>query len=242
MNISLFKLLVPKNNIPAKSKPVKDLSEIDVVAQAMIFFLAGFDSVSTLMCFTTYELAANPDIQDRLRQEVMTTLDECGGKITYEGLLKMKYLDMVVSEVLRKWPSTLATDRLCLKPYTINPALPDEQPLHLEEGSILMIPIYGMHHDQEYFPNPDRFDPDRFNDENKDNIKPYTYFPFGLGPRNCIGSRFALLENKVLMFYILMYFEIVPVERSRIPVQLSKTSINLTAEGGFWFGLKRLKR
>lgn len=70
---------------------------MDITAQAMVFFFAGFNTVSGLMCFLAYEMATNPDIQDRLRDEIRSTSEEYGSKITYEGLLKMKYMDMVVS-------------------------------------------------------------------------------------------------------------------------------------------------
>uniref|UniRef100_V5GR19 Cytochrome P450 9e2 n=1 Tax=Anoplophora glabripennis TaxID=217634 RepID=V5GR19_ANOGL len=230
-----------ESDLGKSTKVIRDISDMDITAQAMIFFFAGFDTVSGLMCFLAYELVANPDIQDKLREEIKTTLEECGGKLTYEGLLKMKYMDMVVSETLRKWPIAVAVDRVCTKPYTIEPTRPDEKPVHLDKDDVLWLPIFAMHRDPEHFPNPERFDPERFSDENKGNIKPYTYFPFGLGPRNCIGSRFALLETKTVIFHILKSFELVPVEKSRIPIQISKKQFNLTADGGFWFGLKRIR-
>lgn len=69
----------------------------DIAAQAVIFFIAGFETVSTAMSFVAYELAVNPHIQKRLREEVDKTLDECGGKITYDAVNKMHYLDMIIS-------------------------------------------------------------------------------------------------------------------------------------------------
>ncbi|KAJ8926643.1 hypothetical protein NQ314_020977 [Rhamnusium bicolor] len=168
----------------SKGKIPTELTDLDITAQALIFFFAGFETVSTNMSFAAYELAANPDIQDKLRKEINATLEECGGQLTYEGLLKMKYLDMVISEALRKWPNAVAIDRVCTKPYTINPVTPEEKPLYLEKGSLLLLPIFAIHRDPENYPNPDRFDPERFSDENKGNINPYTYCPFGLGPRN----------------------------------------------------------
>ncbi|KAG5895434.1 hypothetical protein JTB14_037593 [Gonioctena quinquepunctata] len=105
-----------------KGGDVTKITNLDITAQALIFFFAGFDAVSSLMCFLSHELAVNPDIQTRLRREIEDTLAECKGKITYEALLKMKYMDMVVSECLRKWPFAVGADRLCVKPYTIQPA------------------------------------------------------------------------------------------------------------------------
>lgn len=81
---------------------MKELTNLDIAAQAMIFFFAGFDSVSSVMSFMAYELAVNIVIQNRLRKEIEDTLEECKGIITYEALLKMKYMDMVVSGKVRK--------------------------------------------------------------------------------------------------------------------------------------------
>jgi cytochrome P450 family 9 len=74
----------------------------DITAQAVLFFLAGFDTASTLLCFATHQLATNPDIQSRLQDEIDQTLKEDGGKLTYEAVHGMKYLDMVVSGISQK--------------------------------------------------------------------------------------------------------------------------------------------
>ncbi|KAJ8973165.1 hypothetical protein NQ317_007506 [Molorchus minor] len=225
-----------------KKTQIKELTNEDITAQGLIFFFAGFDSVAGLMCFASYELAVNQDIQNRLRMEIRDTLEEFDGTITYEGILKMKYMDMVVSETLRKWPNAVAIDRVCTKPYTIPPATPNEKPVHLKEGVNIWIPIFAIHRDPQYYPDPDRFDPERFNDENKGDIKPYTYMPFGLGPRNCIGSRFGLLETKIVLFNVLLHFELVPVEKTVIPLKISKGTFQLNSEGGLWLGMKRIKK
>ncbi|KAJ3645275.1 hypothetical protein Zmor_022941 [Zophobas morio] len=217
----------------------REITDQDIASQALIFFFAGFDTVSSLMSLMSYELAINPDVQDKLLQEVDDTFEACGGKITYEGLLGMKYMDMVVSESLRKWPNAVATDRMCTKPYTIQPKHPDEKPVHVEKENCIWIPVFAIHRDPKYYPEPERFDPERFSDENKANIKPYTYLPFGIGPRNCIGSRFALLETKILFFYILSHFRIVTIEKTPIPLALCKKQFNLNAKDGYWLGLKR---
>ncbi|CAH1178924.1 unnamed protein product [Phaedon cochleariae] len=218
-----------------------NITNEDITAQALVFFFAGFESLSTLMCFTAYELAMNPDIQDKLRNEIRETSEKCKGKLTYDALVSMKYLDMVISEVLRKWPSQAGAERICTKTCTIDPKTPEQPPLRLAEGDLLLIPTYGIHRDPKFYPNPDKFDPERFSEENKGRIQPYSYQPFGLGPRNCIGSRFALLEVKILFFYVLSRFEFVAVERTAIPLVLDKRALILAAEGGMWLGLKRLR-
>lgn len=83
----------------------------------------------------------------------------------------------------------MGTDRICVKPYTIEN---DENGTNIliNKDDNLFIPIYGIHRDPNNYPNPDKYDPERFNDENKNNIRPFTYLPFGMGPRNCIGRQF----------------------------------------------------
>lgn len=110
------------------------------------------------------------------------------------------------------------------------------------KGDMLFIAISGLHLDPKYYPEPEKFDPERFSDENKHKINPYTFLPFGVGPRNCIGSRFALLEAKTLLFFLLKNFEIVPVKRTNIPFKFTKSSFQLLAEGGNWLGFKPINK
>lgn len=221
----------------AKTRTVK-ISNGEITSQAMIFFFAGFDTISTAMCFGSYELAINKDVQDRLREEIRHTQKD--GKVTYDDLMKMTYMDMVISEILRKWPPIPNVDRVCTKPFTIEPINENEKPIRFSVNQQIFIPVYGLHRDPKYFPNPEKFDPERFSEENKHNILPYTYMPFGAGPRICIGNRFALVEVKALFFNILLNFEIVPTKKTTIPLVLSK-DFNLIPEGGFWLGLKRIR-
>lgn len=221
-----------------KSKVPIKITNQEISSQAMLFFFAGFETISTAMCFGTYELALNKDIQDTLRQEIMET--QKGGKVTYDDLMKMKYMDMVISEMLRKWPPTPNLDRLCTKPYTIQPVNEDEVPVTILKDQLIILPHYALHHDPKYFPNPEKFDPERFSEENKHNIVPYTYMPFGVGPRMCIGNRFALVEIKALLFNLLLNFEVVPTEKTAIPLVLPK-AFHLIPDGGIWLGLKRIR-
>ncbi|XP_044758961.1 uncharacterized protein LOC123316796 [Coccinella septempunctata] len=222
-----------------EAKEIKqDLTDTDIASQVFIFFFGGFETVSTAMCFMAHELATNPDVQSKLIAEIDENIQKHGAA-TYESIANMTYLDMVVCETLRKWPVNIATDRAVTKPYTISPENPEEKPVHLEVGDVALIPIIAIHYDPKYYENPEKFDPERFSPENRKNINPYTYLPFGVGPRNCIGSRFALLELKAVFFHILSHFEIVPVKKTDIPIRLSKSNITLSSENGYHLGLKR---
>lgn len=161
----------------------------DVVAQCLQFFFAGFETSATLLAFVSHDMATNPAVQSKLIAEIDLVLANANGTLTYTALQSMKYLDMVVSESLRKWPPAPITDRLCVKEYKY---VEDGQTKWtIEKGQMLWIPIMGLHYDPKYFPNPHEYDPERFNEENVGNIVPGSYMPFGMGPRSCIGKLFA---------------------------------------------------
>lgn len=161
-------------------------SDDELVAQCFIFFLAGFDTSSTLLSFLGNELALNPEIQEKLCREIDDTVKNMENKkLTYELLQSLKYLDMVISECLRKWPPAVITDRVCNKEITF---IVDGQTITMKEGQKFWIPIYGLHMDPKYFENPEKFDPERYNEENVSRIVSGSYLPFGIGPRNCIGE------------------------------------------------------
>lgn len=165
----------------------------ELVAQCLLFFVAGFDTTSNHLSFFSYELALNPAIQAKLYGEVTELHASLNGKpLHYDALPKLKYMDMTISEVLRKWAPVAFTDRLCNKDYVFDDGV---KKIKIAEKQSFWIPIYALHHDPKYFPNPKVFDPERFSDERKGEIVPGTYLPFGIGPRNCIGKAvlFAIL-------------------------------------------------
>ncbi|XP_029170289.1 cytochrome P450 9e2-like [Nylanderia fulva] len=209
----------------------------DIVSQAFIFFFAGFETSSLLMCFVTHELAINQNIQDRLREEVLQHLGE-GNEISYESLSKMTYMDMVLSETLRKYPAMAYTDRICTKNFELPPLKPGYKSVIVECNILMVIPTYAIHHDPKYYPNPDKFDPERFSEENKKKIVPYTYLPFGQGPRKCIGNRFALMETKILVAHLLQKFILKRTEKTVEPIVFDKRGLNLQSKDGFWICLE----
>lgn len=164
-----------------KTKVKRDWEDDEITAQCFIFFFAGFETVSTAMTFLAYELVRNPDIQEKLRKEidkVQTSLN--GEELTYDHLQKMKYMDQVITEALRMHPPAPIMDRICTKPFTLDL---DGKKINFEPGRNFYIPIYAIHHDPKYFPDPEKFDPERFNDENKHKVNQDCYMPFGVGPR-----------------------------------------------------------
>ncbi|RZB40990.1 p450 domain containing protein [Asbolus verrucosus] len=209
----------------------------EVAAQSFVFFLAGFETSSTLMTFTLYELARNEDIQDRLRDEIRTVLARHDGKITYDAIQEMKYMSQVIDESLRMYPPAPLTNRKCVKDYK----LPDED-IIIEKGTSVVIPIMGIHYDEDYYPNPKKFDPERFTEENKSSRHHYAHLPFGEGPRNCIGMRFGLMQAKVGLTSMIRNFKFAVNEKTMEPLKMALDSIVLTAKGDIWLNAQKIEK
>ncbi|XP_071631200.1 cytochrome P450 9e2-like [Temnothorax longispinosus] len=218
------------------SGPEFDIDEM--TAQAFSFFLAGFETTSTAMCFMTHVLATNPDVQSKLREEIDNVLRQTNGKPTYEAINHMKYLDAVVNETLRLYPLVSFLDRICVKETELPPATSDGEPITMKPGDCIWFPVFCLHRDPKYYPQPDKFDPERFLNGDVDNS---VYVPFGIGPRVCIANRFALMEAKIMLFYLLWRCELEPDVQTRFPVVLNKKTIFMMPDNGFWLKLRARK-
>ncbi|XP_059614216.1 probable cytochrome P450 6a23 [Phlebotomus argentipes] len=199
-----------KNNQSESEK----LTLNEVAAQAFIFFLAGFETSSTTMMFCLYELALNPDIQEKTREHINQVLQKHNNEFTYEAMMDMTYLEQVVNETLRKYPIVTNLLRNCTKDYEI----PNSK-VTIRKGTRIFIPIYGLHHDSDYYPNPDKFDPERFTKEAIASRPQCTYIPFGDGPRNCIGMRFGLMQARIGLAAILQTLKFSPCAKTDIPLK-----------------------
>ncbi|XP_025113207.1 cytochrome P450 3A24-like [Pomacea canaliculata] len=178
------------NQSPEKDQ-MNVLSEVEVVAQAMILLTAGHEMTANTLQYLTFALALHPQVQEKVVREINQQLgDETP---TYEGVSKLKYLDCVIQETLRMYPSVNSTNRMALEEVTI-------KGITIPKGAGVMIPIANVMRDPEYFPEPDKFLPERFLE---DNVSPISFLAFGYGPRLCIGMRLALLQMKMAMVHVL---------------------------------------
>ncbi|CAH1400045.1 unnamed protein product [Nezara viridula] len=184
-----------------------------MAAQCFVFFIAGFETSSSVQSFCLYELAVNQDIQTRVRKEIDEIIEKHGG-LTYQAVHEMEYLDMVISETMRKYPTLPLLMRYCTKSITTRYGY------KIEAGDSILIPVWSLHHDPEYYPDPEKFNPERFSEQNRESIKPYTYLPFGEGPRMCIGMRFGQLQTKVGLITLLRKSRVEPCAATKIPLVL----------------------
>jgi len=216
------------------SSSEEGLSMNSLAAQAFVFYAGGFETSSTTMTFCLYELSLHQDIQDRVREEIDVVLQKHDGKLTYESIQEMEYLDKVVSETLRKYPPLPILNRECTKDYKI-----PGTDVVLEKGLATVIPIYALHHDPKYYPDPERFDPERFNEDENENRHQYVYLPFGEGPRICIGMRFGLMQTKVGLVSLLSKYQISVSKKTPIPIVFDPTSFVLLPLGGMWLQIRK---
>nr|AAX48015.1 cytochrome P450 [Ochlerotatus sollicitans] len=205
----------------------RGLTMDELAAQCFVFFIAGYETSSTTMNFCLYELAKNQDVQERLREDIQEAVAANGGRVTYEMVMGLQYLDNVINETLRKYPPIESLSRVPTADYTVpgtNHVLP--------KGTMTAIPVYALHHDPEYYPEPERFDPDRFAPEAVQSRPAYVFLPFGEGPRNCIGLRFGLMQTKIGLITLLRNFRFSPSAKTPDALVFDVKSFVLSPEGG----------
>ncbi|XP_059614218.1 probable cytochrome P450 6a23 isoform X2 [Phlebotomus argentipes] len=204
-------LLIGLKNSQSESEK---LTLNEVAAQAYIFFLGGFETSSTTMMYCLYELALNPDIQEKTREHINQVLQKHNNEFTYEAMMDMPYLEQVINETLRKYPIVTHLLRICKEDYPI----PDDK-YTVKKGTNVYIHVYSIHRDPEYYPNPDKFDPERFTKEAIASRPQFTFLPFGDGPRICIGLRFAMMQMRVGLVALLQSLKFSPCGMTDIPLE-----------------------
>ncbi|KAG9343005.1 hypothetical protein JZ751_015223 [Albula glossodonta] len=194
-------------------QPVKGLTDQEILSQSFIFILAGYETTSTSLSLLLYNLATHPECMKKLQEEIDDFFPN-NAQVTYDALTKMEYLDMVINESMRLWPTAPRVDRVCKKTVEIDGVT---IPKDMVVGAAILV----MHRDPTLWESPESFRPERFSKENKESINPYAYLPFGAGPRNCIGMRFALLIMKLAVVKMLQSFDIETCKETQIPLELN---------------------
>ncbi|XP_054713596.1 uncharacterized protein LOC129223056 [Uloborus diversus] len=196
-----------------KTTNKQKLSNIEVVAQCVLFFFAGFDAAASALSFVFYQLALNPNVQERLITELEEVLTFSDGNLTYEAIQKLKTFDNVISETLRMYSPAVRLERTANEDYDLG-----YKGIKLKKNMIVTIPIFAIHMDPKNYPEPEKFNPDRFLPEERSKRDQLVFMPFGYGPRGCIGMRFVLMMIKVCIAFLLSNFKFKKCAQTKEPL------------------------
>lgn len=193
------------------------LTEEDIREEVDTFMFEGHDTTAMAISYTLFLLGHHDEIQQNIHDE----LDSIFGKdksrqIGTEDLSQMKYLECCIKETLRIFPPVPIIARQLKDDVMI-------EGHKIPKDTTALVPIYATHRDIEIYPNPERFDPNRFLPEQTNRRHPFAYIPFSAGQRNCIGQRFALMEEKIILANILRNFKVkslIPIDQIIVAIEL----------------------
>ncbi|XP_063631310.1 cytochrome P450 6B2-like [Cydia splendana] len=202
-----------------------EMDEVLMAAQVFVFFAAGFETSSSATSYTLHQLALNPDKQTKCQQEIDNVLARYDGKLCFDAVKEMKYLEMCFKEGMRMLPSLGFLIRQCVRPYTF-----PGTDVTIDAGVYVLVSVQGLHNDEQYFEAPDQFRPERFSEGAC--IPKHVYLPFGEGPRACIGERLGLMQSLAGLAALLRQCSVAPSAGTRTPRVDPVSFIVQNIEGG----------
>ncbi|XP_077135751.1 cytochrome P450 4V2 [Ranitomeya variabilis] len=208
------------------------MSHKDIREEVDTFMFEGHDTTAAALNWALFLVGSHPEVQKKVHKELDDTFGQSDRPVTMEDMKKLRYLEAVVKEALRIFPSVPFFARTITEDCTI-------RGFTVPKGVNVVIVPYALHRDPEYFPKPEEFNPERFFSENASGRNPYAYIPFSAGLRNCIGQRFALMEEKVVLSAILRNFT-VKASQSRDDICLVGELI-LRPQDGIFIQLEKRK-
>ncbi len=166
------------------------MSDQQVRDEALTLFLAGHETTAQALTWTWYLLSQNPECERKMHEEIQSVLGD--REPSFEDLPQLRYTEMVLAEAMRLYPPAWGVGRKAIEACEIGR-------YELPKGGIAIMSPYVTHRDPRWFPDPDRFDPERWIPEARDARPKFSYFPFGGGSRLCIGERFAWMEGTLVL-------------------------------------------
>jgi cytochrome P450 len=198
----------------ARDEEGNAMSDRQLMDECITLFGAGHETTASALTWAWYLLCQHPDIYQKVLQEVDSVLQ--GRRPTYADLARLPYCLQVFKEAMRLYPPAYAISRQALHDMEI-----DGYPV--AKGTVVMICPYALHRNPHYFPNPEKFDPERFTPEREKQLPRYAYLPFGAGPRICIGNYFAMMEGHLLLATLAQHATFTLVPGQTIKSDLQKT-------------------
>ncbi|XP_064461544.1 cytochrome P450 3A9-like isoform X2 [Ornithodoros turicata] len=189
----LLDAMAPNDDKEIQNAAGKRMSIHEVISQSLLLLAGGSDTTAWALTTVLYLLALNESCQEKLIEEIDRVIGK--DEVTYDKLQSVHYLEAVINEALRLSRVNPYHFRQCTSEAIVNG-------IHFTPGMAVIIPIDCIHRDPEFFPEPEVFEPERFLPRNKDKIGPFTFAPFGFGPRNCFGMRQAMLHLKIFLVCI----------------------------------------
>ncbi|MBN3301800.1 CP4V2 protein, partial [Amia calva] len=208
------------------------LSQDDIREEVDTFMFEGHDTTAAAMNWALHLLGAYPEEQKKVQEELEEVFGTSDRPATTEDLKKLRYLECVIKESLRLFPSVPFFARSISEDCTING-------FNVPKGANAVIIPFSLHRDARYFPDPEEFRPERFLPENAAKRHPYAFIPFSAGLRNCIGQRFALMEEKVILSAVLRHFHVEACQK-RDDLRVVGELI-LRPDNGIWIKLEKRK-
>jgi len=176
--------------LKARDEDGNPMRDEQVMAECATLFGAGHETTATALAWTCYLLCQHPESYQKVQQEVDSVLQ--GRTPTYDDLARLPYCLQVFKEAMRLYPPAYAFSRRALRDVEIDGYL-------VPKGRVVLLAPYTLHRREEYFPDPEKFDPEHFTPERERRLPRYAYLPFGAGPRICIGMYFAMMEGHLLL-------------------------------------------
>jgi cytochrome P450 len=174
------------------------MSDELVLSESMQLLVAGHETSSNALSWLFYLLSSRPDCLQKLRQEFSSVLS--GAHLSYEHVPRFEFASQIIQEALRLYPPFWMIDRMAVADDRVGD-------LAIPRGSTVIVFVYGAHHAPRYWQDPERFDPERFTKENEKLHTPFTYLPFGGGPRGCIGGNYAMLQILMILSTLLKKYD-----------------------------------
>jgi len=182
------------------------MSDELILSESMQLLVAGHETSSNALSWIFYLLSSRPDCLEKVRQEFDSVLGEAS--MTYSDVPKFEFVTQVILEALRLYPPFWMVDRMAVADDRVGDVA-------IPRGSMVIVYVYGAHHAPRYWQNPENFDTERFTKANEKLRPPFTYLPFGAGPRGCIGGNYAMLQILMILSDLLRKydFQLAPDQR-----------------------------
>ncbi|KAF2340094.1 cytochrome P450 [Flavobacterium tistrianum] len=178
------------------------MSVEQLIDEIKILFIAGHETTANALTFTLQLLGSNSDVQQKVYEEILKVESENNDVI--EQLQRMTYINAVLNESMRLYPPAWITDRQNVEDDVLGK-------FNIKKDTLIGVSFYELHRNPKYWDNPDEFNPDRFLGEQKKRSMQY-FYPFGAGPRMCIGAGFAIYEMCLAISYIVKKYKVVAIE------------------------------